>query len=144
MALAMPRPIALKSGLYHLNVRLPADLAEKLEGRRLALPLNGKVKMIMATDKVAFSLGTRDPAVAKARFAEAYAALSRQFESARAGPRPLTHKEAVALAGETYRARVERFESDPTFMPGAMDAERAQIGVDIAAWAHGPETRVSE
>ena len=68
------------------------------------------------------SLRTRDPQEAKARQAGVVAYLEAVWRSVREGPRKLTHKEAVALAGEAYRTLVERVEDDPG--PVAAWAER--------------------
>ncbi len=43
MALAMPHPIALKSGVFHLNVGIPADLAAKVRRSKIFLPLAGEI-----------------------------------------------------------------------------------------------------
>ena len=137
MALAMPRPIALASGVFRLNVRLPADLVEKLRGRRISLPFDGAVHTVVATDKVAVSLRTKDASVAKTRFVEAYAALVRHFESVRAGPRPLTHKQAVALAGEAYRRRADGLENDPAMTPAAVAITMRSYDAALLEWRFG-------
>ena len=82
MALAMPGPsIRLKTGVFHFNVRIPSDLCDKIRATRIALPFeHDQYVSIIATDKVAFSLRTKDPAVARARFTPAYAVLVRHFE----------------------------------------------------------------
>lgn len=38
----MPRPIALASGVFHLNVRVPADIVGKASGSTLVLPVGGR------------------------------------------------------------------------------------------------------
>ena len=137
MALAMPRPTPLASGVYRLNVRVPADLAPKMRGRRVTLPFDDSVVTVVATDKVAFSLRTKDPALARARFTPAYAALAKHFDDVRAGPRPVTHKQAVALAGEVYRRHVERHENDPALTPEAAGAALREMDEDVASWRFG-------
>ena len=108
MALRMPRPIALPSGVYHLNIRVPTDLAGKAKGTPVTLPIDGRPVTVRASDKVIVSLRTKDPTLARARFAEAEQALSRHWEAVRTGPVTLTHVQLVALAGECYRANPRR------------------------------------
>ena len=74
MALPMPRPIALQNGVYRSNVRVPADIAIKVRGTRIVLPVNGKASAIEAGDKVIVSVRTKDARLAKDRFAEVHAA----------------------------------------------------------------------
>ncbi|MGD0636275.1 MAG: DUF6538 domain-containing protein [Beijerinckiaceae bacterium] len=57
----MPRPVALKNGVYHLNVRVPADLAKTLKGAPVRLPVAGKLITVKTSDKVIVSLRTKDP-----------------------------------------------------------------------------------
>lgn len=60
-----------------------------------------------------FSLHTRDHEVAKARQGFAAAHIQKIYSAAEDGPRPLSHKELVALSGEVYRLRVNRFQDNP-------------------------------
>ena len=60
-----------------------------------------------------FSLQTRDPATAKERTSLATAHLERLYVAIRQGPRPLTNKEAVALAGLVYEAFATSVEDEP-------------------------------
>ena len=137
MALAMPRPTPLASGIYRLNIRVPADLAPKMRGAQVTLPFGASVVTVVVTDKVAFSLLTKEPALAKARFTPAYAALARHFDNLRAGPQALPHKQAVALAGEVYRRRVERYENDPALTPDAVEAAIRETNDAVAEWRYG-------
>ena len=139
MALRMPRPIAHASGVYHLNIRVPSDLAGKVRGTAVTLPLGDAQVTVRPSDKVILSLRTRDPVVAKARFSAAEQALLLHWDAVRRGPVPLTHKQLVGLAGECYRSGVERFEADPDFVPdGYMRAVR-QSELDVACWRDDPE-----
>lgn len=106
MALRMPRPIAHASGVYHLNIRVPGDLTAKVKGTLVTLPVDGAQVTVRPSDKVIVSLRTKDPSIAKARFSEAAQALARHWDALGLGPRALTHKQTVALAGEAYRASV--------------------------------------
>ncbi|GJD36952.1 DUF6538 domain-containing protein [Methylobacterium aerolatum] len=117
MALQMPRPMKRKGTSHHQLVqRLPADILGKATGLRLTIPI-GDIsvhKVISAKDRdIRVSLRTRDPQEAKARQAQAVAYLEAVWRSVREGPRRLTHKETLALAGEVYRALAETLEDDP-------------------------------
>lgn len=109
------------STAHQLIQRIPADVLQKVRGKLLAIPVGDGVveKTITPNDvDVRTSLRTRDPQEAKARQAVAVAYLEGVWRSVREGPRRLTHKEAVALAGEAYKDLVERTEDDPTIAEG--------------------------
>ena len=143
MALAMPRPsVRPRTGVYHFNVRIPADLRDKIQATRVALPLDERQVTVVAIDKVAFSLRTKDPAVARARFTPAYAALVRHFDAVRAGPKPLTHKQLVALAGDVYRRWVEQYENDPELTPAWLAGESKRADDDVEGWRDDPSDGV--
>lgn len=59
------------------------------------------------------SLGTAEVVKAKAAHARIAADVEAHFAILRTGPRQLTHKETVALAGEVYRTLVQEHEDDP-------------------------------
>jgi hypothetical protein len=102
MALAMARPWKHPNGTYYLLKRVPKDL-QALVGKKL----------------VKRSLGTRDPAEAKARHAQENAKLEKTWAGLRAGlqtgpqtspqagPRSLTEREAHDLARCVYDAWIE-------------------------------------
>ena len=144
MALPMPRPIKLASGVYHLNVRVPSDLATKVRGTLVRLPLDGRIVPVKASDKIIMSLRTKDPADAKQRFATAAEALAGYWAAMRRGPSVLTHKQCVALAGQAYRRRVERCEADPSLTPDALAADRIARDREIAEWIHGGSDGIGE
>jgi len=86
------------------------------------------------------SLETRDWREAGPRHAAVAAEVSARWERLRqaAAPKPivrLTHKEAVALAGEVYRRRVAAHEADP----GSSDRWRDELLMD--GLAHSPKAR---
>ena len=62
----MSRPIAHASGVYHLNIWVPSDLAGKVRGSVVTLPLGDAQVTVRPSDKLILSLRTRDPDVAKA------------------------------------------------------------------------------
>ena len=99
MALPMPRPFEHKNGVFYINVRIPGDLPPGVKGTSIVLPIGGATVATAVTDKIFCSLRTKDPTLAKERFTLAYGALAKQFDALRSGPKALTHKEIVALAG---------------------------------------------
>lgn len=134
MALRMPRPITNASGVYHLNIRVPGDVAAKVKGTVVTLPVAGAQVTVRPSDKVIVSLRTKDPSLAKARFCEAESALSRHWDALRRGPVSLTHVQLVALAGECYRATVKAFEDDPNYIPDGYLCAARQFEADVAYW----------
>lgn len=97
MALPMPRPWKHdKTGVYYLRRRVPADLVKRV----------GKAV-------VKISLGTKEPAEARARHFAENAALEERWTNLRKGSCPLSHRQVRALAGEIYKARVADHAEDP-------------------------------
>ncbi|GAA0022049.1 MULTISPECIES: DUF6538 domain-containing protein [Bradyrhizobium] len=98
MPLAMSRPWKHpKSGIYQLRKAVPEDL-RKLVGKR----------------EEKLSLDTRDPVEAKVRFAKALAELEARWANLRAGPKPLTEREALQLAAGSYDRWLEQFRDNPS------------------------------
>jgi len=64
------------------------------------------------------SLETRDPGEARVRFAKLNAELEEQWAGLRAGERPLSHKQIVALSGELCREFIAEHEENPAHTPG--------------------------
>jgi hypothetical protein len=80
------------------------------------IPVGDRLVPVTVTDRTAairVSLRTGDPSEAKVRQAAAAAHLERVWRSLREKPRTLTLKEAVALAGEVYKAFAGALEDDP-------------------------------
>lgn len=77
-------------------------------GMKLAVPIGEETALVTITPKtesIRFSLKTGDPSVVKSRQADAVAYLEQIFRSLRENrPVALTHRQAVALSGELYRA----------------------------------------
>jgi Domain of unknown function (DUF6538) len=98
MTLTMARPWKHpKSGLYWLRKRVPDALRAKV-GRR----------------EIRRSLGTRDPAEAKLRQAEALAVLEKQWQNLRAGPQTLTEQQAHDLARHVHDRWLEMHKDNPS------------------------------
>jgi integrase len=93
----MPHPVKdIKSGIYYIRVRVPADLVGTF-GRR----------------EVSKSLRTREPAEAKERFAVEYAAMQKRWAALRATPQSLPLKQIVSLAGRVYQRLMMALEDEP-------------------------------
>ncbi|WP_052202034.1 DUF6538 domain-containing protein [Ensifer sp. ZNC0028] len=112
MALVMPSPVLI-SNTYYLRVRVPSDLPASAKGQSVTLPVGDSFKLVKMTDFVKVSLETREPRTAKERFAKAYSALQSTWQAMKDGPKPLSHKQSVALAGEIRAAFIEAFDDDP-------------------------------
>ena len=103
--MAMSRPHKNpKTGVYYFRQKVPADL-RKLVGKAA----------------VGWSLRTKDPAIAKARHPEAAAKQATIWQSMRAVPGALPHKQIMALVGR-YRAQ--------------LDADLEDEPGEVAIWAH--------
>lgn len=105
-----------RTGVFYLQVKVPADLTKVAPGHRVGLPVGDETPVVtIGATHVKLSLRTKDIATAKARFIAALAALAAFWDSLRKGPQPLTHKQRIALAGEV-RARILTLHDDD---PGA-------------------------
>ena len=117
MSLRMPSPMKRpQSSMFLFRRRIPSDVLSKARGRTIRIPVGDRVieKRVGAkAAEVGFSLGTRDPAEAKAREAAALAHLDKAWDALRNGPKRLTKREAVALSGEIYRDWIESAGDDP-------------------------------
>ena len=97
MSISMPHPVKdIKSRIYYLRVRVPADLVGTF-GRR----------------EVSKSLRTREPAEAKERFAVEYAAVQKRWAALRATPQTLPLKQIVSLAGRVYQRLMVALDDEP-------------------------------
>ncbi len=120
MALRMPRPVRRRdTSFLSFRARVPADIVDAAKGQAIALAFPAEagepehVALVRPGREVKFSLRTRNPAVAKSRHGIALAQLETRWGAIRSGPRPLTHRQIIALSGEVYRLFVERFEEKP-------------------------------
>lgn len=116
MLLRMASPIRRDgSSVHYLRKRVPADLTDKAVGVVLRVPVGDETAEVRVgrNGTIKVSLRTHDPREAKARQAKVLAYLDDVWRSMRGSPRRLTHREAIALAGEAYRHAKKTWENDP-------------------------------
>jgi hypothetical protein len=117
MPLAMARPMKRPNTRSEQFVqRIPVDVKAKVRGLKLAIPVGAQtvpLTISQTAPDIRISLRTSDPAEAKARHAAVALYLAGVWQSVRQGPRKLTQKDTVALAGVIYREFVEAIEDDP-------------------------------
>lgn len=121
MVLYMTRPTKRSgSSNKQFRKRVPADVQRVARGETIvfALPktLTGdeciEIPARIGTH-VEFSLRTADPALAKLRLNRASEHFERTIAAYREGPRRLTQKECVTIAGILYRDLAQSFEDNP-------------------------------
>jgi hypothetical protein len=141
MVLAMTRPTKRRDcGTLQFERRTPRSLLRAGKtGERIpfrfpdpAGDIQGSARIGGVVVKV--SLRTHDPYVAKLRCAILNEAIDRYMRAITDGPRRLTNKEIVALAGSWYRKLVRTLEDDP----GGFDAA---LGASLAALSGQPIPR---
>ncbi|KUF12324.1 DUF6538 domain-containing protein [Pseudoponticoccus marisrubri] len=108
----MPQPVLIGS-TYYLRVIVPRELRNRAAGTVVALPIGDRLSRLTLNTRAKVSLRTKDWPEAKRRYSQALAALEDHWETLRRGPGSLTHKQAVALAGEVVGVFVEAFDEDP-------------------------------
>lgn len=132
------------SSLIQFTQRIPADVLPRAGGLKLIIPLgHGEFQSLTVTPKakaVRFSLRTRDPSEAKSRHGRAAAHLEEVWRGLRAAhPLSLTRKQAVALAGELYRAWASERPTERTIAiirtPEGWRSDRLQADEEEAAFA---------
>lgn len=99
--------------------RIPTAVRARAAGLKLMVPIGTETIPVVVTAKMAtirVSLRTSDPSLAKIRQAEVAGFFETVWQSLRAeGPVSLSHRDAVALAGEAYRAWAEERPSRSTY-----------------------------
>jgi integrase len=90
-----------KTGVFWFRRAVPRDLRD-LVGKREELA----------------TLDTKDPAVARVRYAKVSAEVEARWANLRAGPRPLSESEAHTLAGSVHDEWIRIHRADPTFQLG--------------------------
>ncbi|WP_354098054.1 hypothetical protein [Bradyrhizobium sp. S3.2.12] len=96
------------STVPQFRIRVPTKIVDRLRGKRVLLSISPPddypfVRTVTIGSDVSFSLGTDDQTIAEARQANALDHLRRLFDLTEAAPTSLSHKDMVALSGETYR-----------------------------------------
>ncbi len=117
MAIRMPGPVALGTHrVFHLNIRVPQDLAAKLRGAAWRCRSTATTSPSRSATRSWSPCAPRIAGEAKLRFQHAAARLDAFFTAMRAAPKALSYKDIVALSGEAYRRFVEhvRTRSDRT------------------------------
>lgn len=112
MSLIMPSPVLI-GNTWYLRVRVPADLTKSAHGRTLSIPVGEVSRQVLVRDFVKVSLGTRDPREAKRLFPAAYGAVQEFWSAMREGPKALSHRQMLALAGEIRMAFIAAFDNEP-------------------------------
>ncbi|SDR63796.1 Site-specific recombinase XerD [Rhizobiales bacterium GAS113] len=114
MVLSMSQPWKHpKTGVWYFRGRVPAELRDKLKGRKLSLRVGGEDRTVTLSEFAKVSLGTKDNGEAKLRHAAVQSQLQERWAAAAKGPVSLSHEEIMALAGVGYRDLVSEFRSDP-------------------------------
>lgn len=121
-----------ETGTYYLRERVPADLRSKAAGRSTCVSIGGSQVLVrIGKEHVKVSLRTKDPKPAKEAYKVASATLGGFWEALRKGPRRLSHKETVALAGEVYENLVSRNEDDPGTVERWVREEAANLRAEF-------------
>lgn len=108
----MPKP-ALRNGIYHIRVRVPADVSDKANGSFVQVPIGESTTFVRVTTHASCSLKTRDPSEGRLRFAEAFAAFEKHWAYLRQEVVELNFKQRLALAGEVRATWIEMFDDEP-------------------------------
>lgn len=106
------------STVPQFRIRVPTKIVDRLRGKRVLLSMSPPddypfVRTVTIGSDVSFSLGTDDRTIAEARQANALDHLRRLFDLTEAAPISLSHKDMVALSGETYRLYQEIHRNNP-------------------------------
>ncbi len=109
----MPNPVLRDNGTYYLWVAAPADVAKKAKGTFVTIPIGDTTTRAKINTHAKASLRTKELAEARKRFPAALAAVEAHWDSLRRGPIELSHKQALALAGEVRAAFVAVFDENP-------------------------------
>ncbi len=125
--------------------RIPSDIIDRIRGTKLLIPVGDRIvtkKIGSTAQDIRLSLSTSDPKVVKERHAQVSAALAKHYAAARQGPRRLSPKETVALAGIAYRIWVDAFDDDPG-PPGLWDRAVAANEEVIQGLPHRDRLRLT-
>lgn len=119
MHFRLVRPMMRKgSSNYQFVQRIPVDLKDRLPGMKLSIPMGDELVSLTVSpkaDAIRLSLRTSSPAEIKDRHAGVASYLTRLFDALRNDtPMVLSHRNAVALAGEFYRSWSSELERSNT------------------------------
>lgn len=106
------------STVPQFRIRVPTKIVDRLRGKRVLLSIGSPdhypcVKTVTIGSDIAFSLETDDETIAEARQANALDHFRRLFELTESNAIHLSHKDLVALSGETYRLYQEIHSNEP-------------------------------
>ncbi len=129
MVLRMSRPWRHpRTGTWYLRERVPQDALAKVSGHKVYFPEEAGGSVCTLGTHAKASLRTKDARIAKDRHPIALAHLHKFLDEARSGPKPLTHKQIVALSGRAYRNLAATFEDNP-ISPGFWQLWKNEIGM---------------
>lgn len=104
------------SSVWWFRKRIPANVLQATRGKSLYLPIGSEKRRVSISPKaveVVCSLHTHDKSEARSRHTAVSSALESQWQAFREGPKLLSHRDAVALAGEAYKLWMGFFEDNP-------------------------------
>ena len=95
------------TGTYYLRERVPADLVNRVKGRKVAVPVDGQPRQVILGELIKLSLGTKEPKIAKALHRDTAAAVEELWQRFRqedaTGPLRRTAQQVGRLVGQYYR-----------------------------------------
>ncbi|MGY6705660.1 hypothetical protein [Roseinatronobacter sp.] len=112
MVFVMPKPFKI-GNVYYFRLHVPRDVAQAARGKSIFITVGERKYRIKIGAIAKVSLRTSDAAEAKARHALALADAERFWSALRQGPKKLTHKQSLALAGEICGVFISAFDEDP-------------------------------
>ena len=112
MVFVMPKPFKI-GNVYYFRLHVPRDVAQFARGRSMFVTVGEHQRRINIGAVAKVSLRTSDAGEAKARYAIALADAQRFWSALREGPKKLTHKQSLALAGEMCETFIAAFDEDP-------------------------------
>lgn len=142
MVLRMARPTTrVGSSIVQFRQRVPADLRGKTEALILVVPVGdgeATVRLSVRSETIQFSLGTRDPAEARARHKIAASHVEGVWAALRSGPEPLSFKQIRALVRDRYVELVDAFDAEPGNAADWETFAKAILAPDVADSSRQP------
>ena len=112
MGIRMAKPVLI-GDTYYLRVSVPSDIAARVRNTRINIPVDGKQRRILVKQHVKTSLRTKDAKEAKRKHAIALAAVEEHWETVRQGPKPLSYKQMLELAGSIRSTFIDAADEEP-------------------------------